>query len=68
MYVTLPTPPPDLTDRFLTNEEVQPRAVLLSVRLNDPALTYDKVLEFGSDNLDDLSSRLEAFSHIEIVR
>lgn len=68
VQLTLPLPPDGLTDRFIADDQNRPRARLLSVRLNDPALTYDQVLEFGSDNLDDLSTRLDAFSVVEIAR
>lgn len=66
--VTLPEPPAGLTDRFVKAGDDQPQTLLHSVRLNDSSLDYDKVIEFGSDNLDDLSAKIEAFSLIEIER
>lgn len=66
--IALPAPPAGLDDRFVVTGDEQPQTLLHSVRLSDASLTYDKVIEFGSDNLDDLSLKINAFSLIEIER
>ncbi|MFM2152879.1 MAG: hypothetical protein RL199_1314 [Pseudomonadota bacterium] len=64
---TVPTPPAGFADRLSDNAKL----LVMSVSLGQPgtgASDYDGVLAFDGDDIDDLTTRIDAFSTREIVR
>lgn len=69
--IEVPSVPTGMTDRFVAQGTAKdPQTLLHSVRLGLGGATpsFDEVVSFGSDNLDDLSAQIDAFSLIEVAR
>lgn len=70
---SIPTPPAGFDDRFMkleTGKTALPKVIVQTVALSagTSPLDYDGVLNFSGENMDDLTTRINAFSAREIVR